>query len=107
MYCIARKWRVFFTNQANKTLNKSTPALPRQSPVNKPCGVTAEELFAKEYMTELRDAAKLLRNTSMSSSNAGTENLISYQQARADALSALSGSERGNGRLLHLHTTST
>jgi hypothetical protein len=30
----------------------------------------------------------------MSSSNAGTENLISYRQARADAFSELSASEK-------------
>ena len=51
LYC--QKMAHFFTNQANKTSNKSTSVLPKQSAVNKPRGVTAEELFAKEYRTEL------------------------------------------------------
>jgi hypothetical protein len=51
LYC--QKMACFFTNQANKTSNKSTSVLLKQSAVNKPHGVTAEELFAKEYRTEL------------------------------------------------------
>ena len=51
LYC--QKMVCFFTNQANKTSNRSTSTLLKQSAVNKPRGVTVEELFAKEYRTEL------------------------------------------------------
>jgi hypothetical protein len=56
--------------------------------------MNAEDLFAKDQSTELRNAIKQLRDTTPSATYPKEENLALYRSVKADTYSKLSASEK-------------
>jgi hypothetical protein len=83
----------FFSNQGNK---KTTQVLaPTKSNATKrPRATNAEDLFAKEQRTQLRDAMKLQRDKLGVSSLTKEENLALYRSVKADTYNSLLSSDK-------------
>jgi hypothetical protein len=84
----------FYTNQANKHSTVSVPRRPTQVATKRPRSTNAEQLFAKDQKTQIRDAIKQRRDMSDSSSHTKEENLVLYRTVKSDAFLNLSASEK-------------